>query len=153
MIVYIAEFFLIIFMFCNIFHPYRVEGNSMEPNLDDEKIVYAQYVDCDKIQTGDIVVFHSPVDGVKLVKRVIALSGQTIEIKNGEVFLNNELLEEAYLSDIEMFTVAGSNLTNEAPLTLGEKEFFVMGDNRPNSLDSRNFGAITCHGKIEKVFF
>lgn len=85
---------------------------------------------------GDIVIINGPESDVRLVKRVIALPGDVIDIQNGEVFLNGEQLEEPY--------VKGQTFEGEVevPFTVGAEQLFVMGDNREHSLDSRALGPI-----------
>ncbi|RCW50211.1 signal peptidase I [Paenibacillus prosopidis] len=85
---------------------------------------------------GDIVIINGPESDVRLVKRVIALPGDVIDINNGEVFLNGERLEEPYVKGQTFEGVV------EVPFTLGAEQFFVMGDNREHSLDSRALGPI-----------
>lgn len=117
--------------------PTIVKGQSMEPTLknNDYIIVKSESLFGRPPEYGDLIVFNSKVASKEgyttLLKRVIGLPGDTIEIRAGEVFRNGELLEEAYVKermssgDIEEFTVE-------------ENRVFVLGDNRKSSLDSRN---------------
>jgi signal peptidase I len=116
---------------------FRIEGNSMEPNLHD-----GEYVLIDKIsyllhppERGDVVVFVPPNNERDYIKRVIGLPGDTVEIKGGQVYVNGIALDEPYLQ----------NLTRaDMPARIVEEgRYFVMGDNRNNSSDSRSFGSIT----------
>lgn len=116
---------------------YRIEGDSMEPNLHN-----GEYVLIDKIsyllhppERGDVVVFVPPNGERDYIKRIIGLPGDTVEIKGGRVYVNDIVLDEPYLK----------NLTNtDMPASpVKEGRYFVMGDNRNNSSDSRVFGAIT----------
>jgi signal peptidase I len=103
------------------------------------------------IHRGDVVVFDRvTVDGEivqhdDLIKRVIALAGETVSIKDCKVFIDGELLEESYLNDYDL---AESELEDRCrvpvmeDLVVPKNQLFVMGDNRPQSFDSRMFGPI-----------
>lgn len=122
-----------------LFTPVRVDGHSMENTLMDKEIVLAWKPGYLKgeINRRDIVICHYPDRGSTLfVKRLVGLPGDTIEIKSGILFVNGELINE---SDIDMSTWYPDNM---AARTLGEDEYFVMGDNRGNSNDSRAVGAL-----------
>lgn len=126
-----------------LIQPFYVKGASMEPSfLDHEYLIIDEisYRFSDPAR-GDIVVFRYPRDPSQyFIKRVIGLPGETVEVANGLVTIFNEenpdgvILEEPYL-DVE-FT-AGHKQT-----VLGPDEYFVLGDNRDSSMDSRSFGAI-----------
>ncbi|MBV9868068.1 MAG: signal peptidase I [Abitibacteriaceae bacterium] len=91
-------------------------------------------------QRGDIIMFTSPkswdVPDDTLIKRVIALPGETLEIRQGQVFINNQPIKETYLKE-------APNQDNIGPISLEPNAYYVMGDNRNNSDDSRNNGPIT----------
>jgi len=127
-----------------LFQPFYVRGASMEPNFYDN-----EYLIIDEItyrftepQRGDVVVVKATTnESDYLIKRIIGLPGETVKIKDGEVLIYypgdkaGNLLNESYLAeDIQTF--------GAKDITLGENEYYVMGDNRPVSLDSRSFGPL-----------
>ena len=122
-----------------MFEPFIVPSPSMEPTfkVGDKVIIIKIAYKFGSIDRGDIVAFHSSLEGKDLVKRAVAVGGDEITLTSeGEIFINGEKITESYLP-------AGQNVSyNNQTVTLGEDEVFVMGDNRNNSFDSRYFGAI-----------
>jgi len=123
-----------------LFVPIRVDGESMQNTLMDREVVLAtkpEYLR-GEFHRNDIVICHYPERGSTLfVKRLIALPGDTLEIREGIVYVNGELVDE---TDIDMYSESHISM---GPITLGEDEFFVMGDNRGNSNDSRRVGPLS----------
>ncbi len=120
----------------------RVYGSSMEPNLHTDQRLVVEKVSyrLHEPKRGDIVVIRMPERGPELlIKRVIALPGETIEIQNGQVLINGTVIDEPYLTQ----PTRGSY----GPTTIREGYVFVMGDNRGASNDSRVFGPI----ELERV--
>lgn len=126
-----------------------VQGHSMEPNLVDGQRLAGSPIPYifGEPQRGDIVMLY-PVeeDGPNLVKRIIGLPGERIYIEAGQVYVNDELIEEVYLQN-------GCQRCNDGTWLLSENELFVMGDNRPSSYDSRNYGAVSIDKIMGKVLF
>ncbi len=134
----------------------RVYGQSMEPNLHTdqrlivEKISYnryaRQFLGFDGPNQGDVVVVRlDSQSGELLIKRVIGLPGDVIEIHDGQVFVNNQPLYEPYLASVTSGYYG--------PATIPPLHIFVLGDNRGFSNDSRNFGTIPLKNVIGRAWF
>lgn len=122
------------------FSIFVVDGLSMEPSLHDGEVVLMSksfYRGDDKPARGDAVVVQYPgdPDNKKYVKRVIGIPGETVQVANGKVYLNKKLLREAYLEN-------GIETMPPGKWELEEGQYFLMGDNRNNSNDSRYFGPV-----------
>jgi len=134
-IIMVIRYFLI--------QPFYVKGASMEPNFYDR-----EYLIIDELtfrfrapERGEIVVFRYPRDPSQyFIKRIVGLPGETVEVIDGHVVVYNDIypngiiLEEAYLDD--------SVTEGKKKVTLGTTEYYVLGDNRDESLDSRSFGPV-----------
>ena len=130
-------FALVIIIF--LYQPVKVEGTSMAPLLSDqERIFINKFVyHFEPIERGDVVVFWYPLDRSKsFIKRVIGLPGDTVEIRDGHLYLNGTEMDEPY---VPASYLDGSSY---AARTLGPDEYFVMGDHRDSSNDSRMFGPV-----------
>lgn len=128
---------------------YVVDGQSMEPNLHTGQFLIVSRLSYkfDTPQRGDIIVFNFPGNPLDdYVKRIIGLPGETVTIENGSIFINGELLDEPYISE-QMI------LPYQAEWTVPAGEYFVLGDNRPHSSDSRNWGFLNTDAIIGKAWF
>jgi len=128
---------LIIIVF--LYQPVKVEGTSMAPLLSDqERIFINKFVyRFEPIQRGDVVVFWYPVDPSKsFIKRVVGLPGETVEIRQGVVYVNGKALPEPYVPP------QYEDMSDYPATKVPEDKFFVMGDHRISSNDSRVFGAV-----------
>lgn len=133
-----------------IFNIALVNGNSMNPTLQNKEALFSisSFINKD-FKQGDIVVFKSSIENSNYIKRIIAVPNQRITIKHGCVYVDEEILEEDYISN--PYTENFQNID----LVLGEDEYFVMGDNRDpyQSVDSRHFGPIDRSRIISKSIF
>lgn len=146
-IVFLTGIFLIIQQF--FFVPVTVEGNSMEPTLEhQDRLVLNKVRD---IERFDIVVFPAPNEPDKqYIKRVIGVPGDQIEFREDDLYINDEYVDETYLEGLQTDTSPNSYVTGDFTLeeltgttTVPENSYFVLGDNRLNSRDSRSFGFVS----------
>ena len=111
-------------------------GHAMEPAIrDGERVVIARNID--RLERGQIVVFRYPQDESKnFVKRIVGLPGEAIAIRAGRVFIDGREIDEPYVG------AANRSADTLGPLTIPPEEYFVLGDNRRNSSDSRHWGTV-----------
>lgn len=156
-----------------LFQPFWIPTPSMDPTIqvNDRVMVNKVVMNFGDVHRGDIVVFRDPaapdIDdsfaqavvrsvleavGIQtrgkedLIKRVIGLPGETISIQNNQVLIDGEPIDESYLPN-------GAFMPDERPITLGNDEVFLMGDNRQHSYDSRAFGPIRIDNVVGKAFW
>ncbi len=136
-----------------LYQPVKVEGTSMMPSLvNQERIFINKFVyRFSPVQRGDTVVFQFPQDPSKsYIKRVIGMPGDTVEVISGTVFVNGQPLNEPYVPE-EMRDVHSAGR-----VTLKSDEYYVMGDHRNSSNDSRNWGPVKrsyIYGKAVFVYW
>jgi signal peptidase I len=136
-----------------LYQPVRVEGTSMLPRLEDhDRLFINKFVyHIESIQRGDIVVFHYPRDPEKsYIKRVVGLPGDRIWINQGRVWVNGVAVDESYVPD------RYRDSRSMAELVIPEESYFVMGDHRSISSDSREFGPVErdlIYGKAVFVYW
>ncbi len=156
-IVSLAIFF-VIYIF--IAQPHQVNGHSMDPNMQTGEYLLTEKVSYrfTQIKRGDIIVFKAPAtacigSGCDYIKRVIALPGETVKIKNGQFYINDQPLDESKYLTAGLATNPGAYTADEREIPLAENQYFVSGDNRANSSDSRYWGPISKEAVIGKAFF
>jgi signal peptidase I len=128
---------LVIIVF--LYQPVKVEGTSMAPLLSDQERIFINkfLYRFEPIERGDVVVFWYPLDRSKsFIKRVVGLPGETLEVRRGHLFIGAKELDEPY---VPANFLDGSSY---GPVHIPEDEFFVMGDHRDSSNDSRVFGPV-----------
>jgi signal peptidase I len=145
----VVSAFIIVFLY----QPVRVEGTSMLPMLEDQDRLFINKIAyrVGDIHQGDVVVFQYPRDLSKsYIKRVIALPGDRLRIDHGRVFVNGKLLNEPYVP--ERF----SDDRSQPEMVLSPHQYWVMGDHRSISSDSRDFGPVDrdlIYGKAAFVYW
>jgi signal peptidase I len=136
-----------------LYQPVRVEGTSMLPVLEDQDRLFINKLAyrVGEIHRGDVVVFLYPHDHEKsYIKRVIALPGDTLRIDHGQVYVNDSRVEESYVP--RQF----EDDRSQPEMTVPQHEYFVMGDHRSVSSDSRDFGPVDrelIYGKAAFVYW
>lgn len=152
-LVVFGAIFAIIYLFVAQFH--KVSGNSMVPTyhngdfLVTEKISYK----LGEPKRGQVIVLKNPRDEAQdFIKRIIAIPGDTIKIQGNYIYLNGQLLNEKYLPTGTL-THAGVYLTEGTTITAGTDQYYVIGDNRDHSSDSREWGPATKKGIIGRALF
>lgn len=132
--------------------PIKVSGNAMSPNYTDgqfwivDKVIYSNT----QPQRGDVVLFKDMADPSKeYAKRIVGMPGEEIEIKDGVVNINGQPLSEPYLPN-SVSTSAG-NYPQPSQKVIPQGQYFILGDNRTGSYDSRNFGFVPKENIIGKL--
>ena len=156
-IVVAAAIFVVVYLF--LLQPHQVRGASMEPNLSD-----GQYILTDKIsyrfekpRRGDIIVFKAPVDpNFDYIKRIIGLPGESIQIKDGKIIIKNTTHPKGFVLE-EPYKINGSDqpgtlLEDNREFKISEDNYFVLGDNRNQSFDSREWGELSRKNIIGKTW-
>lgn len=141
-VVFAISIFLFIYLL--VLQPHKIKGASMEPNF-----INREYLLTDKLsyrfrepERGDVVVFKAPPTfDDEFIKRVIGLPGEKVMIKGRRVYVNGKFLKEDYIPPTTS-TYAGKVAVEGKELVVPTGEYFVLGDNREHSLDSRNLGMI-----------
>ncbi len=150
--------FLVIYLF--FMQPHQVSGQSMEPNL-----INNDYVLTDKVsyrvgepKRGDVVVIHAPEaancptgTGCDFIKRLIGLPGETIAVQDNSILVNGKKLDEQYIP--KNFSTLPGSYTKGRQVVLTTDQYFVVGDNREHSSDSRAWGPVSRNDIVGRAFF
>jgi signal peptidase I len=149
-----AAAFVVVYMF--LFRPFEVKGESMYPNFHDSQYLITNIISqkTGDPKLGDVVVFKAPNDPDKdFIKRVIGVAGDRVSLRDGQVYLNGELLDESKYLDESVKTYGGSFLKEGDEVSVPQGYFFVLGDNRSYSSDSREWGFVPKKNIIGSSFF
>ena len=125
-----------------IITPVRVDGASMNKTLENGQILLLYKLG--NVKRYDIVVLDEEIEDEIIIKRIIGMPNDTVEIKNGKIYVNDEEIEEEY---------AYGQTSDYDKITLKDDEYFILGDNRPISKDSRYFGPVKEDEIIGKIIF
>ncbi len=132
-----------------VVQPFYIPSGSMEPTLlpGDRVLVNKFIYRFHPAETGDVVVFAAPHDAQDrdFIKRIVAVEGQTVEVRDGKVYVNGKL-------EVQSAANTSQDHSNYGPVTLADNNVFVMGDNRTNSSDSRVFGAFNRDRVLGEAF-
>ena len=139
-----------------VLEPFESPSASMEHTIDTgdrvfaEKLTYLSH----SPQPGDIVVFDDPqIPSRTLIKRVVATEGQTVDLRDGAVYVDDVKLDEPYTEGAESLPlIPAGNVSLQYPYTVPAGTVWVMGDNRENSADSRYFGAVPVSNVTARAF-
>lgn len=137
-----------------LFKPFYVKGASMEPNFYDH-----EYLIVDELsyrlrapERGEVIVFRPPSDTAEFyLKRIVGMPGERVKIENGKVTIYNSEHPEGTMVD-ESYLPSDLATAGDETVTLSSDQYFVLGDNRPNSFDSRRFGPISREAIVGRAY-
>jgi signal peptidase I len=152
-IVFVGSLFIVIYLF--VAQPNQVKGASMDPTFGSGDYIFTSKITYKmrSYNRGDVIVFKSPHNpDIEYIKRIIGIPGDVVMVKDNEVYVNGRQLKEDYIAAKTNLWEGGFSKNGEGT-TVTEGMLFVMGDNRPRSSDSREFGLITQESVIGQVFY
>lgn len=152
-IVVFGAIFAALYLFVAQFH--KVSGNSMVPTFHSGDFLITEKVSYRfrNPQRGEIVVLKNPRDESQdFIKRIIAVPGDTLQISNNTVYLNNQPLKEKYIP-ADYVTRPGAFVTEGTVIKVAGNQYFVFGDNREHSSDSREWGSVTKEELVGRALF
>ncbi|OGM01868.1 signal peptidase I [Candidatus Woesebacteria bacterium GWA1_41_8] len=135
---------IFLFVYLLLLQPHKIKGDSMQPNFPN-----GEYLLTDKVsyrfrepKRGEVIVFEAPQsEGDEFIKRIIGLPGELVSIKEGSIFINEKKLNEGYLASGAV-TLSGNFFKEAEEIVVPEELYFVLGDNRLHSSDSRAWGFV-----------
>ncbi len=122
--------------------PVQVKGSSMYPTLEDSSLGFSDIIGyrISGIKRFDVVVVYLEEKNEYLVKRVVGLPGETVSYKDGQLYINGEAVDEPFFDEDYKDSYGSAFMSDVDPITLGDDEYYCLGDNRPHSSDSRYYG-------------
>ncbi len=149
--------FVLFYLF--VAQPNEVKGSSMFPNFKDKQYLLTEKISYqfNEPQRGDVVIFKAPAsepcaaDECEYIKRVIGVPGDKVMVKEGDVYLNGEKLDQSFLPEM-VYSSPGEYMEEGIEKEVPEGQYLCFGDNRPNSRDGREFGPINRDLIIGKAF-
>lgn len=136
--------------------PFKINGNAMSPTYKNGAYLATKlyHPNKDTLQRGDVIILQSPQNpNQDLIKRVIGLPGEAILLQNGDVYINGQKLDESKYLSPDTKTAGGTFLGDGPTITVPLKQYFVLGDNRLDSSDSRKWGFVPEADLISKIAF
>ena len=162
-VIFFISYSTILFLFVKI----EIDGTSMLPTIQDKSFVFAKknYPFLSKVNRGDIISFSVKEDETDYIKRVIGMPGDTVQLQNGQLIINNETIPKVSASEMNEFTETLNNgqsynvldtedsdeYDNTKKYLVPAKHYFVLGDNRDISRDSRSLGFVHQKDIQEKI--
>jgi signal peptidase I len=147
---------ILVMVYLFIMSPQEINGQSMDPTFHNGEYILTNKVEYKFTdpKRGDIVIFKSPKNKqVDYIKRVIGLPGEKIKLVNSIFYINTKKLDESSYLSSDVKTFGGSYLSEDTEIIVPEGKYFVCGDNRMHSSDSREFGPIAKEDFIGKALF
>ncbi len=133
------------------YRPFKITGHAMEPSFKDGQYwLGTPYSSTIQSQRGDVVILQSPQDKNLKIERIIGIPGDKIKIQGGKVYLNGQILQEPYVAS-NINTDTSTYPSEGQELIIPANDYYVLGDNRPSSLDSRQFGFVPLQNILFKL--
>lgn len=145
---------MLVMIYLFVLSPQEISGNSMDPTFKNRELILTNKIEYKfkEPKRGEVVIFKSPKNKeVDYIKRIIGIPGDTVRLENSVFFVNGQKVVEPYISE-DVFTSGGAFLHDGEETTVPEGKYFVVGDNRPHSSDSREFGPVPLEDFIGKAF-
>ncbi|GDX61907.1 signal peptidase I [Candidatus Levyibacteriota bacterium] len=152
----VLAFSIFLIVYAWLFRPFEVSGKSMHPTFHDGEYVITNLIGLkfNNLNRGDVIVFKAPKDKDKdFIKRIIGLPGDKIKLLENEIYINDKKINESAYLGIDIKTSEGIFLKEGSSITVPSENYFVCGDNREYSSDSREWGFVTKEAIIGKSIF